>query len=62
MASTTQCAQTVPAFANKQMLIDGAWVDALDGQVFAVENPARKEKIGQAPRAQSADVERAVLG
>ena len=60
MTSTAQRAQTAPAFANKQMLIDGAWVDALDGQVFAVENPARKEKIGQAPRAQGADVDRAV--
>ncbi|MEQ1616633.1 MAG: aldehyde dehydrogenase family protein, partial [Hyphomicrobiaceae bacterium] len=48
------------AFARKQMLIDGAWVDATDGQVFEIENPARKEKIGQAPRAQATDVDRAV--
>jgi acyl-CoA reductase-like NAD-dependent aldehyde dehydrogenase len=51
---------TTPAFAKRQMLIDGAWVDALDGQVIGVENPARKDQIGKVPRAQPADVERAV--
>jgi acyl-CoA reductase-like NAD-dependent aldehyde dehydrogenase len=51
---------TTPAFAKRQMLIDGAWVDALDGQVIGVENPARKDQIGEVPRAQPADVERAV--
>jgi acyl-CoA reductase-like NAD-dependent aldehyde dehydrogenase len=60
MSTTAPLASMTPAFAKRQMLIDGAWVDALDGQVIAVENPARKDKIGQVPRAQAADVERAV--
>jgi acyl-CoA reductase-like NAD-dependent aldehyde dehydrogenase len=57
-AKTSTTAQDV--LATQKMLIDGAWVDALDGQVIGVENPARKTRIGEVPRAQTADVERAV--
>lgn len=60
MSATAQFAPQAPGFAKRQMLIDGAWVDALNGEAITVENPARKDKIGEVPRAQSADVERAV--
>jgi acyl-CoA reductase-like NAD-dependent aldehyde dehydrogenase len=42
------------------MLIDGAWTGASDGQVDAVLNPASGEQIDTVPRASLADVERAV--
>jgi acyl-CoA reductase-like NAD-dependent aldehyde dehydrogenase len=60
MNTTATFTPKTPAFAKRQMLIDGAWVDALDGQVIGVENPARKDQIGEVPRAQPADVDRAV--
>lgn len=43
-----------------KMLIGGEWVDALDGRVINVENPARKKIIGTIPRGTAADVEAAV--
>ena len=48
------------ALVKRQMLIDGDWVNALGGEAISVENPARKEKIGEVPRGQAADVDRAV--
>ncbi|NQV43883.1 MAG: aldehyde dehydrogenase family protein, partial [Rhodospirillales bacterium] len=42
------------------MLIDGAWVDAKDGQTFESFNPATGEAWATAPVAGKADVERAV--
>jgi betaine-aldehyde dehydrogenase len=43
------------------MLIDGEWVGAADGQVFRVDNPARRgEGIAEVPRGQAEDVDRAV--
>ncbi len=43
-----------------QMLINGAWVDAEDGQKFESINPATGEAWATAPIAGAADVERAV--
>ncbi len=43
-----------------QMLIDGAWVDAEDGQTFESINPATGEAWATAPVAGAADVDRAV--
>jgi acyl-CoA reductase-like NAD-dependent aldehyde dehydrogenase len=60
MSTATTSTLKSPVLAKRRMLIDGAWVDALDGQVIGVENPARKDQIGEVPRAQTADVERAV--
>lgn len=50
---------------NKQssrhlMLIGGRWREAVSGQWFTVENPARREIIGEVPLAGSADVDIAV--
>ncbi len=43
-----------------RMLVDGAWVEAEDGQTFPVTNPATGEVVGHAPKATAQDVERAV--
>lgn len=45
---------------NYQMLIDGAWCDAEDGQTFESINPATGEAWATAPAAGAGDVERAV--
>lgn len=45
---------------DHQMLVDGSWSDALDGQRIEVENPGRKTIVATVPRAQKADVDVAV--
>ena len=45
-----------------KMLIDGQWVDAVDGSRFDVFNPATGEVVATVPSAQPADAERAVEG
>jgi acyl-CoA reductase-like NAD-dependent aldehyde dehydrogenase len=45
---------------QQRMLIGGSWAEAVDGQRFAVENPARRLRIATVPRAQAADVDLAV--
>ena len=42
------------------MIIDGKAVDAQDGRVIDVENPANRQVIAQVPRGGEADVDRAV--
>jgi len=42
------------------MLIGGRWVDAASGTVIEIENPARKERIGEVPRGAAVDVDNAV--
>jgi betaine-aldehyde dehydrogenase len=42
------------------MWIAGEWQDAASGRVFEVVNPATEETIDTAPRAEAADVDRAV--
>src|SRR5260221_207332 len=44
----------------KKLYIDGAWVDALGGQVVDVINPATEKPAGQITLATGADVDRAV--
>src|SRR5258708_8532014 len=44
----------------KKVYIDGAWVDALGGQVVDVINPATEKPAGQITLATAADVDRAV--
>ena len=60
--STTQ--QTRPHTANPlrhaQMLIGGAWVDSASGETLDVENPGKRQKIAEIPRAAAIDVDRAV--
>src|SRR3954469_17834474 len=48
------------AYLARQMLIGGAWRDARSGKTLVVENPARREPIGEVPRAQAEDVDLAV--
>src|SRR5215217_4250082 len=48
------------AYLARQMLIGGAWRNALSGKTLVVENPARREPIGEVPRAQAEDVNIAV--
>lgn len=43
-----------------RMLVDGHAVDAQDGRVIDIENPANRRVIAQVPRGEEADVERAV--
>jgi len=45
---------------KRQMLIGGEWCDAASGQTIVVENPARKEALGEVPRGAAVDVDRAV--
>lgn len=45
---------------REQMLIDGEWVDAVDGRVIEIETPRDRTTIGQIPRGGEADVDRAV--
>ena len=44
----------------KQLLIDGAWVDAADGRTFSTVDPSTEEVLVQVARASAADVDRAV--
>jgi betaine-aldehyde dehydrogenase len=50
---------SVTAPRHARMLVDGAWVDSLSGGVLAVENPAKRQPIGDIPRGGAADVDRA---
>ena len=55
--------QTRPAAAkprHARMLIDGAWVDSVSGDVLTVENPGRRTTVATIPRGAKADVDRAV--
>jgi acyl-CoA reductase-like NAD-dependent aldehyde dehydrogenase len=54
--STAAATQTI----RGQMIIDGKSVDAHDGRLIDVENPAKRQVIGQVPRGGDADVDRAV--
>ncbi|MDP2969660.1 MAG: aldehyde dehydrogenase family protein [Deltaproteobacteria bacterium] len=47
---------------RKLMLIDGQWVESIEGQFISVENPSRRGTVaGEVPRGRAADVDRAVL-
>lgn len=52
--------QKKPTVSTHQMLIAGDWADALDGQHIEVENPGRRTIVATVPRAQQADVDKAV--
>ena len=43
-----------------QMLIDGQWVDASDGECMSIYNPGTNEVLETVPRATIQDVERAI--
>jgi betaine-aldehyde dehydrogenase len=42
------------------MLIAGAWVNSSSGEALGVENPGKRQKLAEIPRAGAADVDRAV--
>jgi len=43
-----------------QMLVAGEWVDSVNGETIAVENPGDRTTLGHVPRGDAKDVERAV--
>ena len=45
---------------RQKCYIDGAWVDADDGQAFAVNNPATDEILGTVPKMGTAETRRAI--
>ncbi|WP_454918834.1 aldehyde dehydrogenase family protein [Xanthobacter sediminis] len=47
-------------FKARAMLIGGQWVPAASGETITVENPARRQPIGEVPRGRAEDVGRAV--
>ncbi len=51
---------SVVAAPRKRMLIDGEWVDAASGQLFATYNPANGEHLADLAEGQKEDVDRAV--
>jgi aldehyde dehydrogenase (NAD+) len=46
--------------ASRRMFIDGQWVEASNGAVYDVPNPATEEAIGTAPEATVDDMKRAI--
>jgi phenylacetaldehyde dehydrogenase len=63
MSENSQLLPAVAAFLAqpKQLLIDGEWVDAKDGQTFDTVNPATEEVLVQVAQASAVDVDRAVV-
>ena len=45
---------------HAQMLIDGAWVEAVSGKDIPVESPGNRQTIGSVPRGGAEDIDRAV--
>lgn len=43
-----------------QCWLDGQWVDAADGAIIAVHDPATGERVGQVPRLGAAETQRAI--
>jgi acyl-CoA reductase-like NAD-dependent aldehyde dehydrogenase len=48
------------SFLERRMLIGGEWQEAASGQTIVVENPGRRQPIGEVPRGGAEDVDRAV--
>jgi acyl-CoA reductase-like NAD-dependent aldehyde dehydrogenase len=61
MSTTQQTrARTTGPLRHTKMLIGGVWVDCASGETLDVENPAKRQKIAEIPRAGATDVDRAV--
>jgi acyl-CoA reductase-like NAD-dependent aldehyde dehydrogenase len=61
MSTTQQTrARTTGPLRHAQMLIGGAWADSASGETLDVENPGKRQKIAEIPRAGATDVDRAV--
>ena len=59
----SQLLPSVSSFLSspKQLLIDGEWVDAKDGQTFDTVNPATEEVLVKVAQASAVDADRAVV-
>jgi 1-pyrroline dehydrogenase len=51
---------TIPTLKSYRQLINGQWVDAVDGATLTVENPATGEAVATVPASGQEDVNRAV--
>lgn len=51
---------TVPPVRQTRLLIDGQWVDPVDGKSFATLNPATGEEIAQVAEGTGKDIDKAV--
>ena len=60
MSAIEQTRPSTTQFRHAQMLIAGNWVDSESGDRLDVENPAKRQKIADIPRAHVADVDHAV--
>ena len=63
MASAVpQILDTVRSFLDDKhgLLIGGRWLPAASGETFAVENPAREQRIAEVARGGPEDIDRAV--
>ena len=60
MSTATQTQPQSSTLPSKGMLIGGQWVESASGARLTVENPAKRAPIAEVPRANAADVERAV--
>src|SRR5712692_2630376 len=60
MSTATETKPHSSTLSSKGMLIGGQWVESASGARIAVENPAKRAPIAEVPRANAADVERAV--
>ena len=49
------------SYPNTQLLINGKWVDALDGATLPVVNPASGQEIGRVAKAGIADLDLALV-
>jgi phenylacetaldehyde dehydrogenase len=63
MSENSQLLPAVSSFLSspRQLLIDGEWVDAKDGQTFGTVNPATEEVLVQVAQASAVDADRAVV-
>jgi aldehyde dehydrogenase (NAD+) len=60
MATATAPVMRKPKIQQTQMLIDGKWVDSVEGKRFATLNPATEEVIAEVPMGTKKDVDLAV--
>ena len=60
MSTATETKPQSSTLSSKGMLIGGQWVESASGARLTVENPAKRAPIAEVPRANAADVERAV--
>ena len=63
MSENSQLLPAVSSFLSspRQLLIDGEWVDAKDGQTFDTLNPATEEVLATVAQASAVDADRAVV-